>query len=193
MKILLFGVSCVGKSTVGEILAKKLGYKYFDLDDEVKKYFNTTIDNFVNTGWLYDRDMKRGEVLRNIIHHNDDLVLAVTPVYYITGIKRYIQSPDFLRIELYDSPENIFERIIYTDENDEVYDNEEYKQSHRKELIREIKKDITCYGAKYKSIGMSGRFNINGDSAEAVADRLITEYNLKGGLQVKIVFNSELF
>ena len=38
MKILLFGVSCVGKSTVGEILAKKLGYKYFDLDDEVKKY-----------------------------------------------------------------------------------------------------------------------------------------------------------
>ena len=50
MKILLFGVSCVGKSTVGEILAKKLGYKYFDLDDEVKKYFNTTIDNFVNTG-----------------------------------------------------------------------------------------------------------------------------------------------
>ena len=40
---------------------------------------------------------------------------------------------------------------------------------------------------------MSGRFNVNGESAETVADRLITEYNLKGGLQVKIVFNSELF
>ena len=106
MKILLFGVSCVGKSTVGEILAKKLGYKYFDLDDE-------------------------------------------------------------------------------------VYDNEEYKQSHRKELIREIKKDITCYGAKYKSIGMSGRFNINGDSAEAAADRLITEYNLKEGFRLNIVINTD--
>ena len=192
MKILLFGVSCVGKSTVGEILAKKLGYKYFDLDDEVKKYYNTTLDKFVKTGWLNERDGKRGKVLRNIIDHNDDLVLAVTPMYYIVSIKRYIQTPDFLRIELYDSPENIFERVIYTDENDEFYEDEEYKQSHKKEIIREIKKDITCYGAKYKSIGMSGRFNVNGESAETVADRLITEYNLKGGLQVKIVFNSEL-
>ena len=44
---------------------------------------------------------------------------------YIKGIKRYIQTPDFLRIELYDSPENIFERVIYTDENDEFYEDEE--------------------------------------------------------------------
>jgi shikimate kinase len=34
MKILLFGVSCVGKSTVGQILAQKLNYKFYDLDDE---------------------------------------------------------------------------------------------------------------------------------------------------------------
>lgn len=37
MKILIFGVSNVGKTTTGEILANKLGYKFYDLDDEVKK------------------------------------------------------------------------------------------------------------------------------------------------------------
>jgi len=29
MKIILVGVSCVGKSTIGKILAEKMGYKFF--------------------------------------------------------------------------------------------------------------------------------------------------------------------
>ena len=39
MKIILVGVSCVGKSTVGRILADQVGYKFFDFDFEVEKYF----------------------------------------------------------------------------------------------------------------------------------------------------------
>ena len=34
MKILLFGVSNVGKTTIGTMLAKQLGYSYYDLDEE---------------------------------------------------------------------------------------------------------------------------------------------------------------
>lgn len=34
MNICLFGVSNVGKSTTGKLLAEKLGYSYYDLDDE---------------------------------------------------------------------------------------------------------------------------------------------------------------
>ena len=37
MTILLFGVSNVGKSTIGELLAHKLNFSFFDLDDEIKK------------------------------------------------------------------------------------------------------------------------------------------------------------
>ena len=37
MKILLFGVSNVGKTTVGKLLAEQFGYRFYDLDEEVKK------------------------------------------------------------------------------------------------------------------------------------------------------------
>ena len=39
MKILIWGVSCVGKTTVGSLLAKKLNYKFIDLNDEIKKRY----------------------------------------------------------------------------------------------------------------------------------------------------------
>ena len=44
MKVLLFGVSCVGKSTLGKLIADKLNISYFDLDDEIKAKYNTTIE-----------------------------------------------------------------------------------------------------------------------------------------------------
>lgn len=37
MKICLFGVSNVGKTTVGKLLAERLDIKFVDLDEEVKK------------------------------------------------------------------------------------------------------------------------------------------------------------
>ena len=36
MKILLFGVTNVGKSTVGELLAEKMNFSFYDLDEEIK-------------------------------------------------------------------------------------------------------------------------------------------------------------
>lgn len=37
MKICLFGISNVGKTTVGKLLAERLDIKFVDLDEEVKK------------------------------------------------------------------------------------------------------------------------------------------------------------
>lgn len=34
MKILLFGVTNVGKSTVGALLAEKMNFSFYDLDEE---------------------------------------------------------------------------------------------------------------------------------------------------------------
>jgi len=39
MVILLFGVSNVGKSVTGELLAGKLDYRFVDLDTEIIKDF----------------------------------------------------------------------------------------------------------------------------------------------------------
>jgi len=39
MVIMLFGISNVGKSVMGEKLAEKLNYSFLDLDEEIKKRF----------------------------------------------------------------------------------------------------------------------------------------------------------
>ena len=39
MIIYLVGISCVGKTTIGRMLAKKKNYSFFDLDEEIEKYY----------------------------------------------------------------------------------------------------------------------------------------------------------
>jgi ATP-dependent protease HslVU (ClpYQ) ATPase subunit len=44
MKVLLTGVSCVGKTTVGAKLASLLGYPFFDLDHEIETFFGKPLE-----------------------------------------------------------------------------------------------------------------------------------------------------
>ena len=67
MNILLFGVSNVGKSVSGRLLAGLLGYSFYDLDDEVKKDQNTTLEEFVSTENLMKRDAIRCRILNHLL------------------------------------------------------------------------------------------------------------------------------
>ena len=49
MNILLFGISNVGKTTIGRIIAEKLGYDFYDLDEEIKKRYEMTLQEFVDS------------------------------------------------------------------------------------------------------------------------------------------------
>ena len=63
MKILLFGVSNVGKTTIGKLLAERIGFGFCDLDDEVKSHLGMTLEKFVNTADIKWRDQKRGSII----------------------------------------------------------------------------------------------------------------------------------
>ena len=56
MKILIWGIPCVGKTDIGKLLAKKLNYKYIDMNEILKKKYGT-IDHFHDT-FLYGRNCK---------------------------------------------------------------------------------------------------------------------------------------
>ena len=78
---------------------------------------------------------------------------------------------------LQDEPENIFSRLIFTDENGQVYaDSGEYREKHKKHYLREIKKDITYYKKPFSRI--ENKFWIGNDSPDVMADRLINQYSL---------------
>lgn len=176
MTILLFGVSNVGKSVTVKILAQHLGYDFYDLDEEIKKYHNTTLESFVSTGTLRERDKMRCELINSLVSINGNKVVAITPLSYIQTIRPLLSSTDILSIELIDSAENIFDRLVFSDENDVIYKDDEYKNEHRDYYLTEINKDLEWYGSVYTDIKY--HFHISGRLPEDVANALIIKYHL---------------
>lgn len=59
MNIYLVGYRCAGKSTVGRLLAEKLGWSFVDMDDYIIKAEGLTIAQLVdNEGWDYFRRLE---------------------------------------------------------------------------------------------------------------------------------------
>lgn len=183
MNILLFGVSNVGKSVSGRLLSDLLGYAFYDLDDEVKKNQNTTIEKFVSTGTLWERDAIRCRILNQLADKPGNKVIAVTPLSYINDIRHLFSSPDMISIELTDSAENIFDRLVFSDENDIIYKDDDYKNRHRDYYLREIQADLDWYGSVYSDI--ENRFDISGMTPEKVVTEIINQFhlceNMEGG------------
>lgn len=178
MIVLLFGISNVGKSTVGKILAEKLCYDFYDLDDEIKKHYGVTLEEFVNTGTLRERDDKRGALIKHLISKpSSNMVIAVTPLSHVEGIRKLLMTKDTLSIELQDSAENIFDRLVFSDENDVIYTDDEYKNSHRNHYLEDIIEDQSWYGSIYSDFCQP--FDMNGDSPETVAERIISDFNIQ--------------
>lgn len=44
MILYLVGMSCVGKTTIGKMLSEKIGYSFFDLDEEIQNYYEKPIE-----------------------------------------------------------------------------------------------------------------------------------------------------
>ena len=178
MKILLFGISNVGKSTIGAMLAKKLGYSFYDLDEEIKKEFQMTLEEFVHTGNLCWRDQKRGRIIKKILAQEENMVFAISPISYTDNFGKRITGDDILSIELVDTPANIFDRLVFSDSNDTIYKDDEYKNQRLDYYMSNIKADLEWYGNVYSKIGIKNKFEINNDSPEIAVKRLIKEYGL---------------
>lgn len=188
MRILLVGVSCVGKSTIGKMLAEKLRYKFFDFDFEVEKRMGEHISSIKNRTLAFISEHGYREEVKHILRdilleHKDDIVIAMPPSglfhNYYAIIKKH---PDVLTIALKDKAKNIVERLtFYDDETKPIYNvvNEDNKRLY----YEDVKKDIEYFGRTYNKAKM--QFNLNGmnanDSAEALIqliEQFIKKHNL---------------
>ena len=158
MKILLFGISNVGKTTIGTILAKELGYSFYDLDEEVKKEFQMTLEEFVHTENLRWRDQKRGRIIKKILSKEENMVFVISPISYTDNFGKHIMEENVLSIELVDTPANIFDRLVFSDIDDTIYKNDDYKNQCRDYYMSDIKADLEWYGNVYSKIGVKNRF-----------------------------------
>ncbi|MBR2794222.1 MAG: hypothetical protein IKE16_06195 [Solobacterium sp.] len=171
MNILLFGIPCVGKNTIGRKLAELMNLPFFNQQEEMEQLKGKTAFELSRSTYGDGYDRYKREAMEHIFKtHPEDKVIAVQPLYYYTMVRPFVLRPDTFSIVLEDSPEHIFERVIIVDQDNNPVDRPEWKTAHKSYLIREIKKDITYYNNVHKHI--ERKFNVNNDSPEEAALRL---------------------
>lgn len=149
-----------------------------NLDEEVKKEFQMTLEEFVHTENLRWRDQKRGRIIKKIISKEENMVFVISPISYTDNFGKRITEDDILSIELVDTPANIFDRLVFSDIDDTIYKDDDYKNQRRDYYMSDIKADLEWYGNVYSKIGIKNRFEMNNDSPKTVVKRLIKEYGL---------------
>lgn len=84
MKIVLVGYMGSGKSTVGKLLAKELGYSFLDLDEVLENRMESSIsDIFKSKGEVFFRK-KEHQLLKDVLSEESNFVLSTgggTPCY----------------------------------------------------------------------------------------------------------------
>lgn len=131
MKYILFGVSCVGKTTLGKLIAETLGYEFSDMDERIREIYGRSIDFQNQFPFVYERDKRKAGIMSSLLDSvSDNCILSYMPCWYARPLNGILNRQDTVGIRLVDSPDNIFDRIIYTDDNDQLLPDDGYKEKH---------------------------------------------------------------
>ena len=142
MIIYLVGMSCVGKTTIGKMLAEKIGFSFFDLDEEVENYYGKPIERIQDECLtMYGYREKASIVLDQLLSKNIDSVISGTPsglkFSYLHVYKRHKADKELYSIYIKDTSENILERLTFYDKDSnpiiEIMD-----EAKKKRYLRDI-------------------------------------------------------
>lgn len=173
MIIMIFGITNVGKTSTGEKLAKKLNYTFYDLDQVIKEKLQTTLEKFMeNNPYPYERHKIKGNILKNLIkENNENMIIAVCPIFYARNFNSLLDMENVIGIELQDTEEHIFQRLVFSDTEDNVYRDDAYKEQHKDYYIKDIHEDIIYARRIHKKI--KNKYFINNKPVDQVVDDLI--------------------
>jgi len=152
IRVFLTGVGCVGKTTVGRELAQLLGVSFFDLDHEIERLFDTSIERLQNN--FLTIHSYRNEAAKALVHvlskpESRGSVIALPPSGLMGGYLRAIKKSGGITVALNDKPENILARIRFYDIDSNLIARDLTAEEKRL-YLREIKKDITYFRKTYE-------------------------------------------
>lgn len=152
MRIFIVGVSCVGKSAIGFELSKLQGCQFFDLDDEIEKFFSMPIERLQEQYLTMDSFRKEGaRVLASLLNRDSTKndVIALPPSGLMGHYWNVVKKAEGLKMVLKDKPENILDRIVFYDKDSKEIQ-KEWDAEDNNYYLREIRKDIQYFGRSYR-------------------------------------------
>jgi shikimate kinase len=173
MNIILTGFMGSGKTSVGKLLAKKLDYKFVDLDKLIVERVGKSInDIFAEKGEKYFRDIET-KIVKEISLDDKQVVATGGGVVLRTENMDALEKSGQI-IYLHVSPEVVYERLKYDDSRPllkvkdplqkikELLDKREpyYKRNNFmidtsnmtvEEVVQEIVKEIFVFISRYKA------------------------------------------
>lgn len=153
MRIFLAGVSCVGKTTIGQRLAGLLECPFHDLDLEVERLLGASIEQ-LQRRYLTMRSFREAasQVLKQVVGGpaRPAYVVALPPSGLMGDYWKVVRKTEQATIvAIVDRPENILERIVFYGSGSEPIQ-KHLTPSERRLYLREIKRDIAYFGATYE-------------------------------------------
>ena len=172
MRVFLTGVSCVGTTTIGKKVAELLGVRFFDLDNEIESFFETSIERLQNR--FLTMHSFRNEAAKALVHllkrpESRDCVVALPPSGLMGGYQRAIKKANGTTAVVTDKPENILERIMFYDRDSRPIE-KKLTPKEKKLYLREIKKDITYFRTSYQRANLL--VDISGLDADQAARKV---------------------
>jgi len=179
MIIYLVGISCVGKTTIGNLLAEKIGYTFFDLDEEIENHYRKSIEQIQDECLTMNGYRKKASVvLEKLFSKNVDSVISGTP----SGLKfSYLQvyklhkDKDLFSVCLSDSFENVLDRLTFYDEDSNPI-TKRLDESMKKRYLKEIKADYNYFKDSYERADFL--VDINNIRLENIPEMILDEIGM---------------
>jgi shikimate kinase len=153
MMILIGGVACVGKTTIGARLADLLKRRFYDLDAETERFFGASIERLQNSHLApngFRRDVAKALQHVLSLEESRNGVIALSPRGLMGPCWKVVQkAQDTVIIVLDDTPENILERVTFYDIDSQKID-KTLSDEERRHYLQEIRDDIGYFKRSWK-------------------------------------------
>ena len=158
MRVFIAGVSCVGKTAIGAQLAGLLECRFFDLDVETERFFETSIERLRNRHLTsHDFQIAASQALKHVLSREDsyNCVIALPPSGLMGGYWKVVnETRDATIVVLRDTPENILKRITFYDIDSRPLQ-KNLTDRERGLYLREIKRDIAYFNRSFRRAHVS--------------------------------------
>jgi len=153
MILYLVGISCVGKTTIGKLLADKIGFKFYDLDIEIQNYYNKPIERIQDECLTMNGYREKASIVLDILFSKDtDSVISGTPsglkFSYLQVYKKHKATKDLYSIYIKDSCESVLDRLTFYDKDSNPV-TEKIDESKQRRYLKAIKADYNYFKDSY--------------------------------------------